>query len=141
VGGFLGGGKASAGWFGNWGGFARWGKWGVKYPRGPSSDGHALGFFGGAGVNLWLTNADRAEELAGPSNVINLNVGMGKRVLSLQYAMGDGIWMASVGFPPLPGYGVGAATSVYDTETAAGTRASRTIPCWLQRLWNWITGR
>jgi hypothetical protein len=67
---------------------------------------------------VWVSNAERGGQLAGPFTNISLNFGVGVRVLSLDLALGaNGTWVFSYGGPGVPGYGWGANASVYQTTT------------------------
>jgi len=101
----------------SWGGFANAFGRSVGYP---SRNALAVGAFGGGGLNVWFTNAESANQLKGPATVTNINAGWFGRVLSLQTARSGDTWAVSVGVPPLPGAGWGAAASSYATNTVGG---------------------
>jgi len=139
------GGVASGGAFagGTYGGGDAGKGWGKAWPCGPKKHGTAIGGFAGGGINAFLTNADNPEDLAGAATVANVNIGKGERVLTVQVSeSANGVWMVSVGCPPLPGAGAVGATSRYNTLTAAKpvtwSGIKRGIGRGVRRLGSWL---
>lgn len=123
-------GSVGGGYFssGGWGGFASGGGFGFG-PNGqslsppcPGAGGSAFGGYAGGGANLFVTNADDVSQLAGPFRTYSFNVGLGVRLLSIQYSVGQDAAGDRIRFlsfsPPLPsGYGLGVNASAYNTNT------------------------
>jgi len=114
----------NVGAFASWGAFAGVPGSNASYPRGPSDNNRVIGAFGGGGANIFMTNANRACDLAGPGRTYSLNIGWMARALSLQLTIGsNGTWIFSYGGPlpliPVTGGGFGISISAYNTNTWA----------------------
>jgi hypothetical protein len=88
---------------------------GPSYPKGNCNG--ALGAFAGAGGGWFLTNANSANELSGPFQNINFNIGEGPFQVSIQIGWSGDTWIASATYGP----GAGVDVSSFQTNTAAGT--------------------
>lgn len=87
--------------------------WG--FPK--SANPWSVGWYYGAGLSPFLTNATSVSQLSGPFDTYSLNLGFLDRTFSAQLSVGGGIWMLSYGGIPMPGVGIGAAYSQYPTNT------------------------
>jgi hypothetical protein len=122
------------------------------YPpqTGPDQAPWAVGMYGGAGLNGFLTNATSAEELGGPFSTFGGDAAFGDRVVSVQYAVTpqspndpnapSGPWFFGLGPPPAPGGGLGAGAYSYNTNTAATTLGClgdvwEHLPVWIYPPW------
>jgi hypothetical protein len=128
----------SAGGFYGGGAMAGGPGWGKAAPKCPNKKNGILGAFVGGGVNIFVTNASKPSDLAGPFKTYSLNVGWGVRVLTIQFSTGTNsngqpIDVLSYGGPlgPIPtGGGYGASISTYNTNThTTGSNGSGGCPC------------
>lgn len=86
----------------------------------PVTGNFSAGAYTGAGLSVFLTNAQNVGNLAGPFHTWSLDVGEGVQLFGGQfqwgYDHGQPIWVLSLGVPGW-GIGSGAAVSGYQTET------------------------
>ncbi|WP_413415557.1 RHS repeat domain-containing protein [Sphingomonas sp. Sphisp140] len=77
-----------------------------------------VGASGGAGVSVFITNAQSANQLSGPFDTYSLNVGFGPFQGTISLSVGGGIYQISAS-PPGAGLTFGASTSKITTTTVA----------------------
>ncbi len=121
--------SAGGGYFtsGGWGGFASGGALGLGpklNPPCPGDRGYAFGSYAGGGANIFVTTADNVSELAGPFRTYSFSVGLGVRLINIQYSVGRDAAGDTIRFfsfsPPVPfptGFGDGVSYSLYNTNT------------------------
>jgi hypothetical protein len=86
------------------------------------SNAIALGLFGGAGGNIWFSNAASANQMAGSSSTFSVDVGF-IADLGIQVSVSDsGIYTVSIS-PPLAGLGAGLSGVQMNTNTTPGANA------------------
>lgn len=120
-GGVFGGGTEglNLGGFASAGGYSNLPKTGVnQYPQDPvdGTQNAILGLFAGVGGGAFLTNADSANDLKGPFDTFNFNIGVGPGQFSLQFGISCGTWIISATVGP----GAGVDGSRYPTNTFWG---------------------
>ncbi len=81
----------------------------------------AVGGYGGLGSSLFVTNAARSSDLAGPFRYAGASGGIGERLIQASDAWDNtGTWIFSGAFLGPPGVGYGAAAASYPTYTRDG---------------------
>jgi len=75
------------------------------------------GAFAGAGGGVFVTNAGSVQQLGGPFDALNFNIGLGLAQLQVNLASSNGIWFAAFSGPYM-GLGAGFSVTTYKTATA-----------------------
>jgi RHS repeat-associated protein len=127
----------SVGGFASGGIFAGGPGWGMSVPSLPSKSNWVFGYYSGAGVNAFVTNANDVSELSGPFKTYSFNLAFGFRAFSVQFSIGKSktgrtIGVLSYGGPMGLGFptgvGFGLSLSKYNTNTLT-TSGGGGSPC------------